>query len=205
MNNIRFQSALRHVNDAGAWIAHKMDWAFRCGSHILTCRGQREVFYPGLFRRVILIPNGLVQTGLETAEQSLHAANRNENPRGPPVELDCPFSIVVYVETRDTLDPVSKLRQLPCQYAAEFRGRGALETKLVDLSVCQPPLAAQMFPMGWRQGQSGHHSSKGAVYFLLAGTFRLGHLFIRPSRTGSAVRRGSAPGLQGIADLLVGI
>lgn len=153
-----------------------MDRAFGGRTHLLTCGGQCEIFDSRFLRRIIRTPDGLIQTGLEAAEQSVHTADGNQYPGCPLVESDRQLSIVVYVEAWDTLHCVPLLCQNSCQRAAKVLGRGAFETKLFDLYVCKPALVPQMFPVGRPQRQGGHHSSIGAVDFPLAGPLRLGDI-----------------------------
>ena len=77
MDNIRFQRPLCHIDYTGVWIANKMDGTPGADPLALSGGGQRQVFRSLFVRRVLFIPDRMVQPDLQAVEQAVYTAQRD--------------------------------------------------------------------------------------------------------------------------------
>ena len=74
MDNICFQRALRHIDHTGVGITDKMYWRSSAGSLVLSGGTQWQVLCACLVRRIVFIPDRVIQPDLQTMEQTVHTA-----------------------------------------------------------------------------------------------------------------------------------
>ena len=192
MDNIRFQRPLCHIDYTGMGAADKVYRASGADSLILPSGGQRQILRPLLIRRVVFVPDRMVQPDLQSMEQTVHAAQRDQDARCARVEFDGPLSIVVYIEAGNTLYAAALIDQALRQCPAKSGGWGALEPKAVNIVVRQSPYRPQMFPVRRRQRQQRQQRGQRPVDLLVRGLVRGyipgGWLFDRADR-GRTLRR----------------
>ena len=153
VGDICFQRTFRHIDHPGAGIAHKVDGTARGDAHGLACGTEGKVFCSLLSRRVVLVPDGVVQPGLKAMDQAVHTLDGDEDARCPCMELHRPPAAAVLVETGDARYCTAHFGQCRRDQAALIGRRGAPEAEPVDLLVSQPPPGAQVFPVGGGEGQ----------------------------------------------------
>ena len=79
VSDIRLEAAFRHIYNAGAGVAHKMNGAPRGRSHALSRGGQRQVFHARFLRWIVLILERVIQPDLRAVDQTVYTEDGNDD------------------------------------------------------------------------------------------------------------------------------
>ena len=79
VSDIRLETAFRHIYNAGAGVAHKMNGAPRGRSHALSRGGQRQVFHARFLRWIVFILERVIQPDLRAADQTVYTEDGNDD------------------------------------------------------------------------------------------------------------------------------
>ena len=79
VSDIRLEAAFRHIYNAGAGVAHKMNGAPRGRSHALSRGGQRQIFHARFLRRIVLILERVIQPDLRAVDQTVYTEDGNDD------------------------------------------------------------------------------------------------------------------------------
>ena len=173
VSDIRLEAAFRHIYNAGAGVAHKMNGAPRGRSHALSRGGQRQVFHARFLRWIILILERVIQPDLRAVDQTVYTEDGNDDAGCPLMEFDRPAAVIIHIEAGNTLHPAARLDQPIGQGAAQERGRRTLEAKARDLIVGQPPHRLKVCVVRRNEGQHGQQHGEGLMHFLNRSRVRL--------------------------------
>ena len=155
MADVRLQKAFRHIDHSGTRIADKVNGAFRGRSHRLTARRQPEILRALLIGGRVFLPDGDIQPDLRTADKSVCASGRDQDPGRARSEANRPSAVLRQIKSGDALQGTPLLQKPRRQTLAEIRRRGAFEAEPFDLVVRQAAHLAQMRTVLWRQRQHG--------------------------------------------------
>ena len=155
MADVRLQKAFRHIDHSGTRIADKVNGAFRGRSHRLTARRQPEILRALLIGGRVFLPDGDIQPDLRTADKSVCASGRDQDPGRARSKSYCPSAVLCHIKAGDSLQGAPLLQKPRRQTLAEIRRRGAFEAEPFDLVVRQSTHLTQMRTVLWRQRQHG--------------------------------------------------
>ena len=79
VSDIRLEAAFRHIYNAGAGVAHKMNGAPRGRSHALSRGGQRQVFHARFLRWIVFILERMIQSDLRAVDQTVYTEDGNDD------------------------------------------------------------------------------------------------------------------------------
>ena len=79
VSDIRLEAAFRHIYNAGAGVAHKMNGAPRGRSHALSRGGQRQVFHARFLRWIVFILERVIQPDLRAVDQTVYTEDGNDD------------------------------------------------------------------------------------------------------------------------------
>ena len=163
MADVRFQKAFRHIDHSGTRIADKVDGAFRGCPHRFAARRQPEVLRALLIGGRVFLPDGDIQPDLRTADKSVCASGRDQDPGRARSKSYCPSAVLCHIKAGDSLQGAPLLQKPRRQTLAEIRRRGAFEAEPFDLVVRQSTHLTQMRTVLWRQRQHGKQHGKRLV------------------------------------------
>ena len=173
VSDIRLEAAFRHIYNAGAGVAHKMNGAPRGRSHALSRGGQRQIFHARFLRWIVFILERVIQPDLCAADQTVYTEDGNDDAGCPLMEFDRPAAVIIHIEAGNTLHPAARLDQPIGQGAAQERGRRTLEAKACDLIVGQPPHRPEVLAVRRDECQHGQQHGEGLMHFLNRSRVRL--------------------------------
>ena len=181
-----------------------MDGAFRGCPHRFAARRQPEVLRALLIGGRVFLPDGDIQPDLRTADKSVRASGRDQDPGRARSEANRPSAVLRQIKAGDTLYDAALL-QKPCrQTLAEIRRRGAFEAEPFDLFVRQTAHLTQMRTVLRRQRQHGKQHRKRLMDCLSGCPGRLRD-FLRLSVLVALVLWRVISGLKRFADLPIGV
>ena len=128
-----------------------MDWAAGRYTEGFGSGSQPEILGTAFIWRVTLFFERPVKTDLQSLNHAIQIPIWNEDAGCTLMEFDCPLSIVVHVETRNTLDSTPQLNEFRCQRAAQIRRWSTLKAKGGNLLIVEAAFVLQMLSMGRRQ------------------------------------------------------
>ena len=172
-------------------------------AHTLARGGEREVLHSLLLRRVALVSDRMIQSGLQAADPSVYPLNGDQDTGSLLVKAHGPASPVIEVEAGYALHRIALPHQRLRDGLAMIRLRCAAEAEAFDLLRRQPAGDTQMLPVRRRQRQHGKQRGIGAVHLQRRRTVCLWFLLWHGRRFHVTVRYRSAVGKQCLTDFLI--
>ena len=181
-----------------------MDGAFRGCPHRFAARRQPEVLRALLIGGRVFLPDGDIQPDLCTADKSVCASGRDQDPGRARSEANRPSAVLRQIKSGDALQGTPLLQKPRRQALAEIGRRGAFEAEPFDLVVRQSTHLTQMRTVLRRQRQHGKQHRKRLMDCLSGCSDRLRD-FLRLSVLVALVLWRVISGLKRFADLPVGV
>ena len=181
-----------------------MDGAFRGCPHRFAARRQPEVLRALLIGGRVFLPDGDIQPDLRTADQSVCASGRDQDPGRARSEANRPSAVLRQIKSGNALQGTPLLQKPRRQTLAEIRRRGAFEAEPFDLVVRQTACLAQMRTVLRSQRQHGKQHRKCLMDRLPGCSGRL-HDFLRLPVLVALVLWRVISGLKRFADLPIGV
>ena len=181
-----------------------MDGAFRGCPHRFAARRQPEVLRALLIGGRVFLPDGDIQPDLRTADKSVCASGRDQDPGRARSEANRPSAVLRQIKSGDALQGTPLLQKPRRQALAEIGRRGAFEAEPFDLVVRQSTHLTQMRTVLRRQRQHGKQHRKCLMDRLSRCPDRLRDFLRLPVLVALVLWRVIS-GLKRFADLPVGV